>query len=343
MGDIRVQFAGRQRRCHMKQLHKQQGMAIISMLLVVAVIVVLAAALLGRQTTAIRDVQTEQTRAQARWLLRGEISRAQLVLRAEAQRDPTTRLDGAWNHPVNGQVLGEIAGAPARAFTEIIDEQSKFNLRNLISFRQIDPVESAAFLRLCDLVGVPPDQAGRIARRVVLSLVEAGRPSVAPTTPSEIKAAQDAAQQLGLSSLATREQAPRLRAIEDLLAVPGIDADSVARLRPYVTVLPQRTWINANTAKAEVLSAWVPGLAIDRARAMLQVRDSGQWFINRGDFVSRLQMPELDESEILIGITSQWFRVSSALQIPRTTLLMQALVHDDKEVMPQVMWLREGA
>lgn len=343
MGDIRAQFAGRQRPCRMKQIHGQQGMAIISMLLVVAVIVVLAAALLGRQTTAIRAAQTEQTRAQAHWLLRGEISRAQLLLRAEAQREPTTRLDGAWNRPVNGQVLGEIAGAPARAFTEIIDEQSKFNLRNLISLGQVDPVESAAFLRLCALVGVPSDQAGRIARRVVLSLVEAGRRSTAMTTPSGIKAAQDAAQQLGLSSLSTREQAPRLRAIEDLLGVPGIDPDSIARLRPYATVLPQRTWINANTAKAEVLSAWVPGLAIDRARAMLQVRDSGQWFINRGDFVSRLQMPGLDESEILIGITSQWFRVSSALQIPRTTLLMQALVHDDKEVMPQVMWLREGA
>lgn len=339
MGDIREKFADWQRPCRMKQLHGQRGMAIISMLLVVAVIVVLAAALLGRQTTAIHAAQTEQTRAQAHWLLRGEISRAQLLLRAEAQREPTTRLDGFWNRPVNGQVLGEIAGVPARAFTEIIDEQSKFNLRNLISLGQVDPVESAAFLRLCALVGVPSDQASRIARRVVLSLVEAGRRSPAMTTPSGIKAAQ----QLGLSSLSTREQAPRLRAIEDLLGVPGIDPDSIARLRPYATVLPQRTWINANTAKAEVLSAWVPGLAIDRARAMLQVRDSGQWFINRGDFVRRLQMPELDESEILIGITSQWFRVSSALQIPRTTLLMQALVHDDKEVMPQVMWLREGA
>src|SRR6478752_3820891 len=152
MGGTREQSAGLRRQGRMKRLHARQGMAIVSMLLVVAVIVVLAAALLGRQTTAIHAAQTEQTRAQARWLLRGEISRAQLVLRAQAQRSAAIRLDGLWNQPVSGQVLGEVEGSPARAFTEIIDEQAKFNLRNLVSFGQVDPVESAAFLRLCALV-----------------------------------------------------------------------------------------------------------------------------------------------------------------------------------------------
>ncbi|WP_447774121.1 type II secretion system minor pseudopilin GspK [Variovorax boronicumulans] len=318
-------------------------MAVVAVLLVVAVIAVLASALLGRQTAAIRAAQTEQTLAQAHWLLRGEVGRAQLVLRAEAQREPATRLDGLWSRPVNGLVLGQIEGASARAFTEIIDEQSKFNLRNLVNGGQIDPVESAAFLRLCALLGVSAEQAGRIARRVAVSLVEADLQSAAPATQPELKAAREAAQQLGLAGLPAREQAPRLRAVEDLLAVPGVEAGSVERLGPFVTVLPQRTWINANTAKAEVLAAWVPGLALDRARALLQARDNGQWFINRGDFANRLQMPQLDESEILIGITSRWFRVSSALQMPRTTLLMQALLYDDKEVLPQVMWLREGA
>jgi len=335
--------AGLRRRLCLWTGHAQQGMAVVSMLLVVAVIAVLAAALLGRQTAAIRAVQTEQTRAQARWLLRGEISRAQLVLRSAAQRETVTRLDGPWSLPVIGKVLGQIEGAPAHVFTEITDEQSKFNLRNLVSSGQADRGEAAAFLRLCAMVGVSPDQAGRIARRVAVSLVEADRQSSTLVTASETKAAPEASQQLGLASLPAREQAPRLRAIEDLLAVPGVDAGSVARLRPFVTVLPQRTWINANTAKAEVLAAWVPGLELDRARALLQARDNGQWFVNRGDFANRLQMPQIDETEILVGITSQWFRISSALQMSHTTLLMQALVHDDKEVLPQVIWLREGA
>lgn len=337
MGGIRVQ-PGLQKRSR-----GRRGMAVVSMLLVVAVIAVLASALLARQTAAIRSAQSEQTRAQAYWLLRGEIGRAQLLLRAEALREPTTRLDGLWSLPVAGQVLGQVEGAPARAFTEIVDEQSRFNLRNIVNAGRVDPAESGAFLRLCAMVGVPPDQAGRIARRVAVSLVEAEPRTDATDDPSEIKARQEAEQQLGLAGLPAREQAPRLRTVDDLLATPGVNADSVARLRPFVTVLPQRTWINANTARAEVLAAWVPGLSLDRARAVLQARDNGQWFINRGDFVNRLQLPELEESTVLIGIVSQWFRVSSALETPHTTLLMQALLHDDKEALPQVIWLREGA
>lgn len=323
---------------------RTRGMAVVSVLLIVAVIALLAAALMARQATAIRSAQTEQTRIQAHWLLRGEISRAQVLLRGQAQRTPVVRLDDAWARPVAGAAAGELEGHPARLYSEIADEQAKFNLRNLVQAGQVDPGESAAFLRLCELAGVPRSQAGLIARRAVASLVEAdGPPAPAAAADAQARAARSAALALGIDVLNPREQAPRLRELGDLLGTPGIDPASVARLRPYVTVLPQRTWINANTAGPEVLAAWVPGLSMERARAMLEARDQGQWFINRGDFANRLQMPGIDETEILIGITSQWFHVSSALRTPRTTLLMQALLHDDKESLPQVAWLREGA
>ncbi|MFT4173114.1 MAG: type II secretion system protein GspK, partial [Rhodocyclaceae bacterium] len=164
-----------------------------------------------------------------------------------------------------------------------------------------------------------------------------------PVSEADAAAAHAAAEQLGLDALGGRDRAPRPRDLNDLLGQTGIDAQSVARLRPFVTVLPQRTWINANTAGPEVLAAWVPGLTLERAQALLAVRDSGQWFINRGDFAHRLQLADVDESEIFIGITSEWFRVSSALTSPRTTVLLQALLHDDKTSLPAVVWLREGA
>ncbi|MGY6271822.1 type II secretion system minor pseudopilin GspK [Achromobacter denitrificans] len=317
-------------------------MAVIAVLVVVAIVAVLAAALMARQATAIRAAQAGQTQTQGRWLLQGEISRAQAALYADAQRDAATRLDGLWARSVAGAVIGELDGEQALIFSEIIDEQSKFNLRNLVEAGQVDPRESAAFLRLCELVGVPRDQASRIARRVIVSLVAADSRSRAPTSEAEVKAARAAAQDLGIDVLNSREQAPRLRDLDDLLGESGINPDAVAHLRPYVTVLPQRTWINANTAGPEVLAAWVPDLPLDRAKAMLAARDNGQWFINRGDFANRLQMPEINEVEIFIGITSQWFRLSGALRTPRTTLVMQTLLHDDKKSLPQVVWIREG-
>ena len=342
MKGARGQPAGLHGRHSAHRQHAQQGMAVIAVLVVVAIVAVLASALMARQATAIRAAQSEQTRVQARWLLQGEVSRAQATLLSEARRSPATRLDGLWNRPIAGEVLGQLDGGPAHVFTEIVDEQAKFNLRNLVRTGQVDSRESAAFLRLCEVVGVPRDQASRIARRVIVSLVEADRHSGSLTGEVEIKAARAAAQDLGIGVLSTREQAPRLRDLDDLLGEPGLNPNVVALLRPYVTVLPQRTWINANTAGPEVLAAWVPGLSFDRAKAMLAARNSGQWFINRGDFANRLQMPEIDETEILIGITSQWFRLSGALRTPRTTLAVQALLHDDKKSLPQVVWLREG-
>lgn len=334
-----------------------RGMAVVAVLMVVAVIAVLASALLGRQAATLRAAQAEQTWTQARWLLRGEIARAQAMLRAGSRREVTVRLDGDWNVPVVGRPLGTVEGAPARAFTEIADEQAKLNLRNLVKAGELDPVEANAFLRLCASVGVSAEQAGRIARRVATSLAEAETApaivSAAASAPAPVDPAgagqggaepgEDLALRWGLSPLPRQDLAPRLRGIDDLAGAPGVDAGAVERLRPFVTVLPQRTWINANTASAEVIAAWVPGLSVERAREALRTRDQGQWFVNRGDFVRRLQMPEIDEVEVLIGITSEWFRVSSALRMSRTTLLMQALLHDDKQSMPRVVWLREGA
>lgn len=317
-------------------------MAVIAVLVVVAIVAVLAAALMARQATAIRAVQAGQTQTQARWLLQGEISRAQAALYADAQRDAATRLDGLWARPVAGAAIGELGGEQALVFSEIIDEQSKFNLRNLVQGGLVDPQETDAFLRLCLLVGVPRAQANLIARRVIVSLVTSDMQSRPPLTDEEMQAALSAAEELGIGALGREDEAPRLRELDDLAGVPGVDLDAIALLRPLVTVLPERTWINANTARPEVLAARVPGLSLDRAKALLDARNSGQWFVNRGDFLNRLPPADTDRNQVLIGITSQWFQLSGALRTGRTTLIVRALLHDDKQTLPQVVWLREG-
>lgn len=322
---------------------QQRGMAVVSALLIVAVIAALAAGLLGRQSAFIRTTQGDQSRVQARWQLRGEIGEAQRVLRAEALRDPTTRLDGLWNRPFARPAAGQVAAEGGRLVSEITDEQGKFNLRNLVGPTGVDPAEAEVFMRLCAAVGVSPPQAQSLMRRVVLSLGDAL--TQAPgTVPDDVRVeSAKAAARLGLpAELPPMPKAPRPRALEDLMTVSGVDGAVLARLAPFVTVLPQRTWINANTAGAELIAAGVPGLSLDRARALLAARDRGQWFVNRGDFTNRLQMPALNVDELRMGITSNWFRVASVLDTARTKFVQVALLHDDKTSMPRVMWLREG-
>jgi general secretion pathway protein K len=295
---------------------RMRGMAVVSALFIVALIAALAAAMMGRQTAVIGATQGEQSRVQARWLLRGELDAVRLLLRSEAAREPTTRLDGLWRRPLARPVEGLLAAeGGARLVSEVTDEQGKYNLRNLVDRGRIDPIEAEVFARLCALLGAAQSPSGAIVRRVALSL------------GNDDHAGGDA---------------PRLRALEDLLATAGVDAAVVAKLAPFVTVLPQRTWINANTASAELLSAGVPGLTLDRARELLAARDRGQWFVNTGDFASRLQMPQLEVLTLRIGVTSNWFRIASVLETPRTNFVQTALLRDDKSLPPRVVWLREG-
>ena len=75
---------------------------------------------------------------------------------------------------------------------------------------------------------------------------------------------------------------------EDLIAVPGISAEAAQRLAPYIVVLDERTPINANTARPEVIAARVPGLSLSDARALVAERERISYFNNIGEVRTRL-------------------------------------------------------
>ncbi|NWE73880.1 general secretion pathway protein GspK, partial [Pseudomonas gingeri] len=135
---------------------------------------------------------------------------------------------------------------------------------------------------------------------------------------------------------------PMLRSLQDLRSVEGVDEQTLALLAPHVTILPANTWVNGNTATAEVLASQVPGLSPQRARGLINERDAGQWFINRGDFVNRLRMPQLIVTDIKVGITSDWFLLTGQSRGERRRVSLAALLHRSQEQMPQVIWSRVG-
>lgn len=111
----------------------------------------------------------------------------------------------------------------------------------------------------------------------------------------------------------------------------------------YVTILPETTWINGNTARAEVLAACVPGLGLDQARRVLGERDRGRWFLNRGDFVNRLNMPQLQAQSVKVGITSDWFLLTAYARRDRQEVRLQALVQRKAGESTAVNWMRVGS
>lgn len=283
---------------------KQRGMAIISALLIAAVVAVIAAGLLTRQRVFTRSLEAEQLRIQGQWLLLGALEDSRQRLWEARQKDVLTRLDQPWARAQKGLFEGRLD-----------DEQGKFNLRNLVNRGRPDAEQVQNFERLCGLIGVDGALSRRISQRVIASYDQTEQPA----------------------------KYPMLRGLDDLSSVEGLDPLLLQRMQGFVSVLPGVTWVNGNTARAEVLSAVVPGLSLSQAQALVAERDGGRWFINRGDFVNRLHLPQVAVESVLVGITSEWFRLQGQTRREQRRVTLDALLHRPENRQPQVIWSRVGA
>ena len=282
---------------------KQRGMAIISALLIAAVVAVIAGGMLTRQTVFTRSLEAEQSRVQGQWLLLGGLERSRQMLWEARQKDVLTRLDQPWARAQTGVFEGRID-----------DEQGKFNLRNLVNRQQPDAEQLQSFERLCRTLGVAPAVSRRISQRVIASYEQNGQPA----------------------------KYPMLRSLDDLSGLEGLTPEVLQRLQAYVSVLPGNTWVNGNTASAEVLSAVVPQLSLSQAHGLVAERDNGHWFINRGDFVNRLHLPQVAVDSVQVGITSEWFRLQGQARRERRRVTIDALLHRPEDREPRVIWSRVG-
>lgn len=290
---------------------RQKGMAVIGALMVVAAASVATAAIMERQSLMADTLAGERDRVQAKWLLRGGLDWARVILVSDARNNAVTLRDAIWAQPIAGLEIRTPDGNRSAQFSGVIeDEQGKYNLQRLGVNGVVQGKELAALQNLLARLGIPSRLAAPIATRV-------------------------AASQISQQAEAT---APALRSAHDLLGIDGMDLQTVAILSDYVTVLPRHTGINVNTASAEVLSAVIPALSLDQARALTDERTRGQWFNSRGDFVNRL-----GDAEMVAGITlevrSDWFKVSGEVVLEHARVGMRALLHRSGDAVPAVRWI----
>lgn len=316
----------------MNSQSNQQGMAIISALLIAAVVAVIAAGMLTRQSVSTRALEADQQRVQGRWVLHGGLEISRQLLWDARQRDPLTRLDQPWAQRLNAQ------GFEGR----LEDEQGKFNLRNLVANERVDEAQVHAFQRLCELIGISAGLSQRISQRVIGSYPYLLNPQIAENTTSKNAFDSGRATSPNASRKPQNPKLPMLRSVDDLRSVEGVNEAVIGKLAPYLTVIPATTWLNGNTATAPVLAAYVPGLSLERAQALINERDAGRWFINRGDFVNRLRMPNLELTSVKVGITSDWFRLRGEARRDQRRVSLDALLHRSEDRLPQVIWSRVG-
>ena len=299
----------------------QHGSAIIAALLVVALVATVGTRMMWEQHFWVRQVANDRDRAQAHQLAQTSIDWARAVLAYD-------RRAGVVDHE------GESWAARLPVFTtdgstvegHIEDEQGKFNLNNLAPGGQVNNAALALFMRLLTQLGLPPDLAYPLAdwQDSDAQVLHAG--------------SAEAVYYLAQEPPYRTADGP-LGDVAELLLVRGYDAGVIARLRPFVTVLPEGTSINVNTAPAEVLAAAVEGLGIFEARRLVQVRKNMP-FGTPEEFKGQLpkSLASSDVGNIAVG--SRYFTVRGSVIQGNVRLALVALLDRSDVGFPKTIWLR---
>jgi general secretion pathway protein K len=278
---------------------RQRGTALLLAMVILTLIASLAAAMISQQQRAIAVEAAERARAQAGWVLVGALDWARLLLREDARDSRTGKVDDLgepWAVPLAESRLSTFLAADRSAPSEdegpeaflsgrVRDLQARYNLFNLLDDQsKLAEAEVAVLQRLCNIVGVPDSVALRI-----------GEGMAAATQESE-------------------QDKPLLPVKLSQLSWLGVDAETITRLEPYVTLLPAQTPVNVNTASREVLAAAIPGLDLGGAERLVQRRQLGPFkTVEAIDAELPPGLPERPGTRL--GVGSSFFEIIGRLRL----------------------------
>jgi general secretion pathway protein K len=332
-------------------LHRRQrGVAVITALLLTTLSVTIVASLFWQQQVQVRSMENQRLHLQTKWILRGALDWARLVLRQDGMDSRTyTSLTAVWNTPLaetrldqyieRERVEGEVFDASLSG--RIIDASSRYNLTNLATGPVPSKEHIAIYKRLLVNLKVDPALAERTAKAVAESAdplpKEAGQPDPQQPPPQP---------QPSQRQTALRTTAPiALTRIEDLLAIPGYTPAVVEKLRQFVIVLPADALaVNVNTAPAEVIAALVENFSVSQANALVERRKQA-YYRQKSDFTQQLYGVVNMPSDALFDVKSEYFLVLSRVRLDRAALDAEALVNrklDDQTFKTTTVWVRQN-
>ena len=243
----------------------EQGAALLTAMLTVTLVATIASAALWQQWRQVEIETAERGRSQTAWMMTGALDWTRLILREDAisaQGAGVDHLGEPWALPVQESKLSTFLSqdqqwreGDAEVFLsgQIIDAQSRMNVMNLLDNGQISVPALQRFGRLFERLNLPLQELQTLSR--------------------QLQAAAAAAK----STTGSSASAPLMPQKTAQLVWLGLSPSTLAALENFITVLPEATPVNLNTAPAEVLMASVPGLDLAQARQSVALRERGHW------------------------------------------------------------------
>jgi general secretion pathway protein K len=315
-------------------MKQQRGAALLLAMLTVALVATLASAALWQQWRSTEVESAERRRMQASWILVGALDWARLILREDARANQNTgaadHLGEPWATPLEEARLSSFLAAdknnsaeelmPAFLSGEMIDLQSRLNFRNLVrttgagaqAKAEVSAADVATFTRLFSLLNLPASEL----TVATANLLKTTQQAVSEPQPSE-------------SPLVPQRYA-QLRWL-------GLSAHTLTVLQPHVTVLPERSLLNINTASAEALSASIVGLDLALAQQVVTSRSTTP-FTDLKSAMARI--PGATDKTVTSqshDVRSRFFEVRARLRLDDTLIEERSLIQRSG-MSTQVRW-----
>ncbi|MES2186085.1 MAG: type II secretion system minor pseudopilin GspK [Pseudomonadota bacterium] len=312
----------------MRSRVRQRGAALLLAMLTVTLVATFAATAMWQQWRNAEVEGTERARVQAGWVLIGALDWSRLILREDGIANgrmgsgPVDSLAEPWAVPLQEARLSTFLAAdrnntvsdPADtqdAFLsgQIVDAQSRLNVTDLVDNGQVSPVWLAAFQRLFTQLGLPVQEVPRIAQGL---LAAQGDGDGAALQPQRL----------------------------EQLAWFGVDPQVLQALQPYVTVLPERSAVNLNTASAPVLVAAVQGLDMASAQRAVAARTAAPF--RSFDDARRVMGAAAVLDSGLHSVWTQFFEVRGRLRLENAVVEERSLVKR-QGIDVVTLWRERGA
>jgi general secretion pathway protein K len=326
---------------------RERGVAVITALLLTTLAVAIVANLFWQQQVQVRSMENQRLQLQTKWILRGALDWATLVLQS-GMSPVYTSLDQPWATPLaetrldqyieRERVEGENFDATLSG--NITDACARYNLRNLANNGVVNLNQVDLFKRLLTNVRMDANLALRAAK-----FVANGQPLQATSTGTDTGTGSGTSTSTTQSTGRSGTPMPLVQ-VDDLLAVQGYTPELVERLRPFVIVLPGTgaiTPVNVNTADAEVLAA-AANLSVSEANTLLVRRKQAAW-ISLASFTTQTEAQRGGRAiaQDSVEVKCDWFLVNSRIRLDRAALDAEALMNRGVPgtTPPSVAWIRQ--
>ena len=336
---------------------RQAGAALLSAMLTVTLVAKFAAAALWQQWRSVEIETAERARVQSAWILTGALDWSRLILREDGRAGGADHLGEPWAVPLNEARLASFLAVDKNASEtereaflsgQVIDLQGKLNVNNLLEGNSLSATALASFSRLFELLGLPKEQLLTLAS----SLLEAVRdpapsgagaapnPTAAPPSTGASAPAATGTPPAPVTAPVATALSPLMPERVEQLTWLGLPRETLAVLMPYITLLPQRTAVNLNTASAEVIYASTPGLDMANAQRLVAARDR-KHFSTLAEANQQIGGTEVKFNDAQHAVATRFFEVTGQLRLDQTLVQERSVLQRDG-LQVRTLWRDRG-